>query len=136
MPAFVDTGLNLVHVDDVAAGHVAALQRGRVGERYILGGENLALAELLARIALLTQRRPPRIRLPRAIIYPVEIGAEAVARITRREPFITLDGLRMAKYKMYFTSAKAERELGYTSRPIEAALRDALEWFRTMDYVS
>jgi dihydroflavonol-4-reductase len=135
VPAFVDTGLNLVHVDDVAAGHVAALRRGRIGERYILGGENLALAELLARISLLTQRRPPRIRLPRALIYPVALAAEGVARITRREPFVTLDGLRMAKHKMYFTSAKAERELGYTSRPVEEALRDALQWFRTMGYV-
>ena len=135
MPAFVDTGLNVVHVDDVAEGHVAALQRGRIGERYILGGENVTLAELLARIALLTQRRPPRIRLPRAIIYPVALAAEAAAHITRREPFVTLDGLRMAKYKMFFTSAKAERELGYTARPIGDALHDALQWFSAMGYV-
>jgi dihydroflavonol-4-reductase len=130
MPAFVDTGLNLVHVDDVAAGHVAALERGRIGERYILGGENLTLAELLARIAVLTRRRPPRIRLPRALIYPLALGAETAARVTRREPFVTRDGLRMAKYKMFFTSAKAQRELGYTSRPVEEALIDALAWFR------
>ena len=136
VPAFVDTGLNLVHVDDVAAGHVAALRRGRIGERYILGGENVALADLLSRIALLVQRRPPRLRLPRALIYPVALAAEGVARVTRREPFVTLDGLRMAKYKMYFTSAKAERELGYTSRPVEEALRDALQWFRAMGYVT
>ena len=108
MPAFVDTGLNLVHVDDVAAGHVAALERGRIGERYILGGENLSLADLLARIAVLTGRRPPRVRLPRALIYPLAFAAESVARVTRREPFVTLDGLRMAKYKMFFTSAKAQ----------------------------
>jgi dihydroflavonol-4-reductase len=136
MPAFVDTGLNLVHVDDVAAGHVAALQRGRIGERYILGGENMTLAELLSRIALRTHRRPPRIRLPRAIIYPVAFCAEAVARITRREPFVTLDGLRMSKYSMYFSSAKAEQELGYKSRPVGEALDDALQWFRTMGYIS
>jgi dihydroflavonol-4-reductase len=134
MPAFVDTGLNLVHVDDVAAGHVAALERGRVGERYILGGDNLTLAELLTRIALLTHRRRPRIHLPRAIIYPVAFCAEATARITGREPFVTLDGLRMSKYKMYFTSAKAERELGYQWRPIGEALNDALQWFRAMGY--
>jgi dihydroflavonol-4-reductase len=134
MPAFVDTGLNIVHVDDVAAGHVAALERGRVGERYILGGDNLTLAELLTRIALLTHRRRPRIRLPRAIIYPVAFCAEATARITGREPFVTLDGLRMSKYKMYFTSAKAERELGYRWRPIGEALDDALQWFRAMGY--
>ena len=136
MPAFVDTGLNLVHVDDVAAGHVAALHKGRIGERYILGGENLSLAEMLARIALLSNRRPPRIRLPRAAIYPLALGAEAAARLTRREPFVTLDGLRMAKYKMYFTSAKAERELGYTARPVDEALHDALEWFRANGYVA
>jgi len=130
MPAFVDTGLNLVHVDDVGAGHVAALERGLVGKRYILGGENLTLAELLARIAILTQRPPPRIRLPRALIYPLALGAETVARFTGREPFVTLDGLRMAKHKMFFTSAKAQRQLGYTSRPIDAALSDALAWFR------
>ncbi len=135
MPAFVDTGLNLVHVDDVAEGHVAALERGRIGERYILGGENLTLAELLRRIAALTGRPPPRLRLPRALIYPLALGAEAVARITQREPFVTLDGLRMAKYKMFFTSAKAERELGYRSRPVDDALRDALQWFRAQGYL-
>jgi dihydroflavonol-4-reductase len=135
MPAFVDTGLNLVHVDDVAAGHVAALERGRIGERYILGGENLSLADLLARIAVLTGRRPPHVRLPRALVYPLAFAAESVARVTRAEPFVTLDGLRMAKYKMFFTSAKAERELGYTSRPVEDALRDALQWFRAQGYL-
>ena len=132
MPAFVDTGLNLVHVDDVAAGHVAALKRGKIGERYILGGENLTLAELLGKIAALTQRRPPRLRLPRALVYPLALAAEGLARVTQREPFVTLDGLRMAKYKMFFTSAKAERELGYTWRPVEEALRDAVQWFRAM----
>src|SRR5262249_29264017 len=104
MPAFVDTGLNLVHVDDVAAGHVAALQHGRIGERYILGGEDITLAELLARIARLLGRRPPRIRLPRHLICPLAYAAEAAARLTDREPFITFDGLRMAKNRMFFTS--------------------------------
>jgi len=135
MPAFVDTGLNIVHVDDVGAGHVAALRRGLIGERYILGGENLTLAELLSRIAVLVRRSPPRIRLPRALVYPLALGAETVARITGREPFVTLDGLRMARYKMFFTSAKAQRELGYTSRPIDEALSDALAWFRAKGYV-
>ena len=135
MPAFVDTGLNLVHVDDVAAGHVAALKRGKIGERYILGGENLTLAELLGKIAALTQRRPPRLRLPRALVYPLALAAEGLARVTQREPFVTLDGLRMAKYKMFFTSARAEREFGYTWRPVEEALRDAVQWFRAMGRV-
>jgi dihydroflavonol-4-reductase len=132
MPAFVDTGLNLVHVDDVAAGHVAALKRGRIGERYILGGENLTLADLLGRIAQLTNRRPPGLRLPRALVYPLALAAECLARVTEREPFVTLDGIRMAKHKMFFTSTKAERELGYTWRPVEEALWDAIQWFRAM----
>jgi dihydroflavonol-4-reductase len=135
MPAFVDTGLNLVHVDDVAAGHVAALKRGKIGERYILGGENLTLAELLGKIAALTPRPPPRLRLPRTLVYPFALAAEGLARVTQREPFVTLDGLRMAKYKMFFTSAKAEREFGYTWRPVEEALRDAVQWFRAMGRV-
>jgi dihydroflavonol-4-reductase len=135
MPAFVDTGLNLVHVDDVAAGHVAALKRGTIGERYILGGENLTLAELLGKIAELMGGRPPRLRLPRALVYPLAVAAEGIARVTQREPFVTLDGLRMAKYKMFFTSTKAERELGYTWRPVDEALRDAVQWFRAMGRV-
>jgi dihydroflavonol-4-reductase len=135
MPAFVDTGLNLVHVDDVAAGHVAALQHGRIGERYILGGENMTLAEMLASIARLVGRRPPRIRLPRHLIYPLAYAAEAAARITDREPFVTLDGLRMAKNRMFFTSGKAERELGYKARPVDAAIGDAVQWFRQAGYI-
>jgi dihydroflavonol-4-reductase len=130
MPAFVDTGLNLVHVDDVGAGHVAALTRGQIGERYILGGENMTLARLLSIIAHLTGSPPPRLCLPRMLIYPLAFGAEAIAQITKREPFVTLDGLRMAKHRMYFTSAKAERDLGYIARPAEEGLRDAIDWFR------
>ncbi len=135
MPAFVDTGLNVVHVDDVAAGHVAALRHGRIGERYILGGENMTLAELLGRIAHLMGRPPPRLRLPRILIYPLAFGAEAIAHLTKREPFVTLDGLRMAKHRMFFTSAKAERDLGYKARPAEQGLRDALDWFRNAGYL-
>lgn len=130
MPAFVDTGLNLVHVDDVAAGHLAALERGRIGERYILGGDDVTLAAMLATIATLVGRRPPRLRLPRAAVFPIAYAAEAMARLTGREPFATVDGLRMAKYRMFFSSEKARRELGYTARPHEAAIRDAVHWFR------
>lgn len=136
MPAFVDTGLNLVHVDDVAAGHLAALRHGRIGERYILGGVNMTLAELLGRIAHLTGRPAPRLRLPRALIYPLAFGAEAIARVTKREPFVTLDGLRMAKHRMYFTSAKSERDLGYKARHVEEGLRDAIDWFRKAGFLS
>jgi dihydroflavonol-4-reductase len=136
VPAFVDTGLNLVHVDDVAAGHVAALRRSRIGERYILGGDNMTLAELLSTIARLMGASPPRVRLPRWPIYPVAFAAQAIALVTKREPFLTLDGLRMSKHRMFFTSAKAERELGYKARPAAEGLRDAIDWFRQAGFLS
>ena len=130
VPAFVDTGLNMVHVDDVAEGHLAALARGRVGERYILGGQNAGLSEILATVAQQTGRKPPRIKLPRAAIYPVALAAEVVARRTGREPFVTVDGLKMSKNLMFFTSAKAESELGYRARPYAEGIKDAIAWFR------
>ncbi len=136
IPAFVDTGLNIVHVDDVASGHLLALRKGRIGERYILGGENMTLAELLARIARLVGRTPPRLSLPRWPLYPIAYAAEALARMTGREPFVTVDGLRMSEYLMYFTSAKAERELGYRPRSADEAVRDAIAWFRSAGYLS
>jgi dihydroflavonol-4-reductase len=132
MPAFVDTGLNIVHVDDVAAGHLLAEERGTIGERYILGGEDLTLAEILRRIALLTNRKPPTIRLPIAAIWPIAIGAEAWARLTGKPPLVTRDELRMARKKMFFSSAKAERALGYRARPAQQALADAVAYFRRM----
>jgi dihydroflavonol-4-reductase len=131
MPAFVDTGLNLVHVDDVASGHVAALDRGRIGERYILGGENVLLADMLADIARLVGRRPPRLKLPRTVIYPIAYGAELVAKVRGVEPFVTLDGLRMARHHMFFDDAKARRELGYVARAYRDGLIDAIAWFRS-----
>jgi len=130
VPAFVDTGLNMVHVDDVAEGHLAALARGRIGERYILGGQNAGLSDILATVAQQTGRKPPRIKLPRAAIYPVALAAEAVARRTGREPFVTVDGLKMSKNLMFFTSAKAESELGYRARPYAEGIKDAIAWFR------
>ncbi len=130
MPAYVDTGLNLVHVDDVAAGHLMAERQGRIGERYILGGENLALAAILRTIAGLVGRKAPSVQLPVAAVWPVAMVAEAVGRSTGREPFVTRDGLRMARHKMFFSSAKAERELGYRARPASDGLADAIRWFR------
>jgi hopanoid-associated sugar epimerase len=135
IPAFVDTGLNLVHVDDVAQGHLAALECGRIGERYILGGQNATLRELLAAIAGLTGRRAPTLSLPRAPLYPLAVAAEGLAQITGREPFVTRDALKMAAHHMFFTSAKAEAELGYTARPYPAALADALAWFGAAGYL-
>jgi len=135
MPAFVDTGLNLVHVDDVAEGHVLALERGRTGEVYILGGEDVTLKEMLAVIAPLAGRTPSRLRLPRAPLFPLALVAESLARATGREPFLTADALRMAKYRMFFSSEKAKRDLGYRTRPYKAAIADALSWFRSAGYV-
>jgi dihydroflavonol-4-reductase len=135
MPAFVDTGLNLVHVDDVAAGHVAALGRGQIGERYILGGDNVFLADMLADIARLVGRRPPTLKLPRTMLYPIAYGAELLATVRGVEPFITMDGLRMARHHMFFDDSKARRELGYVSRPHREGLSDAIAWFRSRGYL-
>jgi dihydroflavonol-4-reductase len=135
MPAFVETGLNVVDVDDVAQGHLLALARGRIGERYILGGENLMLRALLGEIAALTGRRAPRVRLPVVPLIPLAYGAQALARLNGREPFLTVDGLRMSRNRMFFTSAKAERELGYRPRGYRQALRGALDWFAQAGYL-
>lgn len=129
MPAYLDTGLNLVHVEDVAAGCVAALTRGEVGERHILGGEDVPLGDLLARIAAIFGHRRP-VRLPRWPLWPLALGAEATARVTGREPMLTLDGLRMAGHRMYFSSAKAGAVLGYRARPWQEGVADAVTWFR------
>jgi dihydroflavonol-4-reductase len=130
MPAYVDTGLNVVHVDDVAAGHLLALRRGRPGERYILGGEDMTLEQILAQIADLVGRRPPRVRLPYGAVLPLAYVAEGMARITGRSGRLTLEGLRMSRKRMFFSSAKAMRELGYDFRPPAAAFADAVRWFR------
>jgi dihydroflavonol-4-reductase len=135
IPGFVDTGLNIAHVDDVALGHLLAAERGRIGERYILGGENLPLAQILAEVAGLAGRPPPRLAVPYWLAYPAAVGGELAARITGRAPLATRDSVRMSRKKMYFTSAKAERELGYRPRPARAALADAVAWFRANGYL-
>jgi dihydroflavonol-4-reductase len=134
MPAYVDTGLNVAHVDDVATGHWLAFERGIIGERYILGGNNLPLSDILKIIAEIVGRPAPKIKLPRAAIYPVALGMEIAARLTGWEPMVTHDALRMSKKKMYFTSAKAERELGYKARPAREAIEDAIKWFKAEGY--
>jgi dihydroflavonol-4-reductase len=130
IPAFVDTGLNIVHVDDVAEGHLLAFDKGKLGERYILGGENMRLSEILAEVAALYGRKPPRIRLSHAAVMPIAVGAEIWGRLSGREPFVTLDGLRMARKVMFFSSHKAERELGYSPRPAREAIHSAVADFR------
>jgi dihydroflavonol-4-reductase len=136
MPAFVDTGLNLVHVDDVAQGHLLALDKGRIGENYILGGEDVSLETMLADIAGMAGRRAPKIKLPRAPLFPLAWGAEALARLTGKEPMLTADALRMSRYRMFFSSEKARRELGYRARPYTRGLEDALAWFGAKGYLA
>ena len=135
MPGFVDTGLNLVHVDDVAAGHLLALRHGAIGERYILGGDNVYLRTILADIAHMVGRRPPRLKIPIAVTYPVAFVAELVARFTGRAPFVTLDSVRLASHPMFFDDTKARRTLGYVSRPYREAIADAIAWFRAGGYL-
>lgn len=130
MPAYVDTGLNLVHVDDVAAGHLAALRNGRTGERYILGGDNVSMGEMLSEIAELTGRKARFVALPIAPLVPLAHVSEWVARLTGRTPMLTRDALKMARQKMYFSPEKAKSELGYAPRPHVEGLRDAIAWFR------
>jgi dihydroflavonol-4-reductase len=131
MPAYVDTGLNIVHVDDVATGHLAAFHRGEIGERYILGGENLMLKDILGRIARITNRRPPRVRLSQSAVMPIAYASEFMARVTGGwwQPQATVDGIRMSKKLMFFSSDKAMRDLNYHPRPADEALQDAVEWF-------
>jgi dihydroflavonol-4-reductase len=130
VPAYIDTGLNLVHVDDVAQGHIAAFERGVIGERYILGGEDVELRTMLTDIAEMTGRSAPRFRMPRSLALVIAYGSELAARITGSEPLATVDGVRMAKYRMFYSSEKARRELGYLARPYREALADAIAWYR------
>jgi len=136
MPAYVDTGLNIVHVDDVAAGHLLAFERGRAGERYILGGEDMTLQTILAQIARLVGRTPPRVRLPYAAVLPVAYLAEAFARLSGRSGRVTLEGVRMSRKRMFFSSGKAVSELGYSWRPPLEAFEDAVRWFRERGLLS
>lgn len=137
MPAYVDTGLNIAHVDDVAQGHLLAMDKGLVGERYILGGEDMSLATILNRIADMTGGRPPLVSLPHGVVMPIAYIAEGWSRLTGGgEPMVTRDGVRLSRKRMYFTSAKARRELGYTPRPANEALADAIGWFRENGYLA
>lgn len=135
MPAYVDTGLCIVHVDDVAEGHVLAYERGQSGRRYTLGGENLSLKAILATIAALTGRHAPWLRLPSAALLPIAHGAEAVARLGGRTPLLTVAGVELSRHRMYFSSRRAETELGYRARPARDALADAIQWFRSHGYL-
>jgi dihydroflavonol-4-reductase len=134
LPAFVDTGLNLVDVRDTATGHLLAAEHGRPGERYILGAENLTLEQILNRLALITNKPPPTMKIPYAIAYATGVITTAWANITGREPIAPLEGVRMARKKMFVTHAKAARELAFSPAPADDALRRAVDWFRTKGY--
>lgn len=137
MPVYVDTGLNVAHVDDVAEGHLLAFAKGRIGERYVLGGENMGLSEILGVIAELTDGRPPLFRVPTGLIMPIAHISEAWCRMTGgAEPMVAPDSVRMAKKKMFFRWDKAARELGYAPRPARDALADAVAWFRANGYIA
>ena len=135
MPAFVDTGLNVVHVDDVAAGHLLAMDRGTIGGQYILGAENLTLAEILGTVAEIVNGQAPRWRLPHDVVMPIAFLAELWARLTGREPFVTRDGVRLARKRMFFSSDHAIQSLGYKPRPAKAAIADAVSWFNQHGYI-
>ena len=130
VPAFIDTGLNIVHVDDVAEGHALALERGRIGERYVLGGENMLLRDVLALVCDVAGRKPPTICLPEGLVWPVAAVMEWFAALTGIPPMMTRDHLKMARKKMFYSSAKAINELGYQPRPVRLAVEDAVAWFR------
>lgn len=129
-PAYIDTGLNIVHVDDVAMGHVLALEKGRIGERYILGGENMLLKDILTLVATVAHVRPPLVRLPEAAVWPVAFLMETLAPVFGFTPMMTRDHLKMARKKMFYSSEKAMTELGYSPRPAQQAVEDAVAWFR------
>jgi dihydroflavonol-4-reductase len=134
MPAFIDTGLNLVDVRDTAEAHLAACERGRPGERYIVGCENLTLAEILEKLARLTGKEAPRLKLPYAVAYAAGVMSTGWARMTGQPPRAPLDAVRMAKKKMFVSHDKARRELGFAPAPVDTALGRAVEWFRANGY--
>jgi dihydroflavonol-4-reductase len=134
MPAFIDTGLNLVDVRNAAEAHLLAAERGRPGERYIVGCENLTLAGILEKLAGLTGREAPRVRLPYAVAYAAGVVTTGWARVTGRPPRAPLDAVRMARKKMWVSHDKARRELGFSPAPVDAALGRAVEWFRANGY--
>ncbi|MDR4515136.1 hopanoid-associated sugar epimerase [Nitrosomonas sp.] len=135
MPAYVNTGLNIAHVDDIAHGHLLACERGKTGERYILGGDNMTLLKILETLDDILGQRKRRAALPINLMFPIAWVMEKIALITHKEPRATIDSLRMAKKLMYFTSDKAIHDLGYQFRPARLALEDAVKWYRDNGYV-
>jgi dihydroflavonol-4-reductase len=135
MPAYVDTGLNVAAVEDIAAGHLLAADKGRVGERYLLGARNMTLKEILDTLAAITGRPAPRVRLPHAVAIAAAHANEFFSRLTGREPQIPVEGAKMSRYRMFIASDKAERELGYKPGPVEPAFEHAVRWYQDQGYV-
>lgn len=135
MPAYLDTGLNLVAVEDAAAGHLLAAERGRIGDRYLLGGENLTLKQILDALSRITGRPAPRVRLPHAVALAAGYADAAVSMLLGREPHIPLEGVRIARHKMFVNCSKAVRELGFQPGPVQAALERAVRWYEAQGYV-
>jgi dihydroflavonol-4-reductase len=135
MPAYVDTGLNVAPVEDVAAGHLLAAEKGRIGERYVLGGRNMTLKQILDALAAIAGRSSPRVRLPHAVALMAGYADEMVSRILGREPRIPVEGVKMSRHKMFVDSDKAQRELGYQPAKVEAALERAVRWYQERGYI-
>jgi dihydroflavonol-4-reductase len=135
LPAFVDTGLNLVDVEDTAEGHLLACERGKSGERYILGCENLTLQQILARLAAISGGKAPRWRIPYAVAYAAGLASTGWANLTGHEPRAPIDAVKMARKRMFVSLDKAKRDLGFNPRPIDGALKRAVDWFRSNGYV-
>ena len=135
IPAYLDTGLNVVHVDDVAKGHLQAFHKGKLGERYILGGDNLTFKQILEMISSMCGHKPPKIQLPKKPLYPIGYLFEIFARLFNiKNPMITVDMIRMAEKRMFFSSEKAKKELNYKCKPAKFALKDAINWFINNGY--
>jgi dihydroflavonol-4-reductase len=135
IPAYVDTGLNVVPVEDCAAGHLLAAEKGRIGERYILGARNMTLKEILAALAAITGRSAPRLRLPHAVALAAGYADEFISRFTGREPHIPLEGVKMSRHRMFVESDKAQRELGFRAAAVEPALERAVRWYAEHGYI-
>ena len=131
IPAFIDTGMNIVGARDCALGHLLACERGRVGERYILGSENLTLQQLLVKLAKITGRKPPTTQIPYFVAYTAGMFSTAWAELTGRAPHVPIDAVRLAKKKMWVSHEKARQELGFNPGPSDIALEEAVAWFRT-----
>ncbi|HTV59148.1 MAG TPA: hopanoid-associated sugar epimerase [Verrucomicrobiae bacterium] len=135
MPAYVDTGLNVVAVEDVAAGHLLAAERGRIGERYILGARNMTLKQILDALAAITGKAAPRVRLPHAVAMAAGYADHVFSRLAGREPQIPVEGVKMSRHRMFVSSDKAARELGYAPGPVEKALERAVQWYSAHGYI-